>query len=80
VNALRLTPAPGVTETFIFDATSGLLLRRDVITRTGLNGTLNERFDYADYRAVNGVKMLFGITRTNWNSLDALKVTDIKGP
>ena len=70
---------PGViTETFTFDASTGLLLRRSVTTSTGLNGRLVEQFDYADYRAVNGVKLPFEITRTNWNTLDTLKVSSIK--
>jgi len=78
VIGLRGNPAPNVTETLIFDATSGLLLRRTVRTATQLNGALNEQFDYSDYRTVGGVKMPFVIKRTNWNTLDTLNVADIK--
>jgi hypothetical protein len=78
VNILSGSPAPYVTERFYFDAASGLLLRRQVITAAALRGQLVEQFDYSDYRVVNGVKMPYEIKRTNWNTLDTLKVTDIK--
>jgi hypothetical protein len=78
VNVLSGSSLKYVTETFSFDATSGLLLRRRVVTTAGLRGSLIETFDYSDYRVVNGVKMPFEIKRTNWNTLDTLKVTDIK--
>jgi hypothetical protein len=78
VNILSGSAQKYVTETFYFDATSGLLLRRRVVTAAGLRGSLVEQFDYADYRVVNGVKMPFEIKRTNWNTLDTLKVSDIK--
>jgi hypothetical protein len=71
-------PAPGVTERFYFDAASGLLLRHQIITRTPLNGSLSETFDYSAYRAVGGVMMAHTIKRNNWAILDTLTVTDIK--
>jgi len=77
VNLLTGSPAAGVTERLYFDATSGLLVRRTIATRTPL-GTLNEQVDYADYRDVAGVKMPFEIKRTNWNTLDTLKIVDVK--
>src|SRR5579871_1034974 len=64
------------TETFVFDDSTGLLLRKTVRTATGLRGSLNEQWDYGDYRVVNGVKMPFEIKHTNWNTLDTYKVTD----
>jgi hypothetical protein len=79
VNLLQCqTPAQYLTDSFYFDATTGLLLRRRIVTRTGVNGSLVEQYDYADYRDVNGVKMPFEITRTNWNALDTFKVAGIK--
>jgi photosynthetic reaction center cytochrome c subunit len=77
VNVLTGTVAPGVTERLSFDLNSGLLLRRVISTRTPM-GTLTEQIDYADYRVVAGVKMPFEIKRTNWNTLDTLKVVDVK--
>jgi len=71
-------PSPGVTERFYFDAESGLLVRRQITTRTPLNGTLTETFDYSNYRAVGGVMTAHTIKRTNWVSLDTFTVTDIK--
>jgi hypothetical protein len=79
VNVLQgQTPAQYLTDSFYFDATTGLLVRRRIVTRTGLNGSLVEQFDYADYRDVNGVKMPFEITHSNWNTLDTFKVAGIK--
>ena len=69
-------PAPGVAETLYFDVESGLLVRRGIATSTPL-GQLAEQIDYRDYRGVAGVKMPFQITRTNWNTLDTLTVTEI---
>jgi len=65
------------TEQFFFDAASGLLVRRVIQTRTPL-GALREQIDYADYRTVAGAKVPFEIKRTNWNTLDTLKVSDAK--
>lgn len=79
VNVLQgQTPAQYLTDSFYFDATTGLLLRRRLVTRTGVNGSLVEQYDYADYRDVNGVKMPFEITHSNWNALDTFKVAGIK--
>ena len=54
------------------------MIRRQVITRTPLNGTLTEIIDYSDYKDVAGVKIPFTIKRNNWNSLDVLTVVDVK--
>jgi hypothetical protein len=78
VNVLQGSSAQYVTEQFMFDATSGLLVRRIARTATGLRGQLVEQFDYSDYRVVAGVKLPFQITRSNWNTFDTFKVTDIK--
>lgn len=78
VNLIQGAPSPNVVERFYFDAKTGLLLRRQIITRVPLNGSMSEVFDYSDYRAVNGVMMPFAIKRNNWNTLDVLTVTDIK--
>jgi hypothetical protein len=79
VNVLQCqTPAQYLTDSFYFDATTGLLLRRRIVTRTGVNGSLVEQYDYADFREVNGVKMPFQITHSNWNTLDMFKVAGIK--
>jgi hypothetical protein len=78
VNILQGSPVPYTTETLSIDATSGVLLRRRVVTSTALRGSLVEQYDYSDYRVVNGVKMPFEIKRTTWNTVDTLKVSDIK--
>ncbi|TAK17069.1 MAG: photosynthetic reaction center cytochrome c subunit [Acidobacteria bacterium] len=78
VNLLQGAPFAGVTERLYFDANSGLLIRRQIITRTPLNGTLTEIIDYSDYKDVAGVKIPFTIKRNNWNSLDVLTVVDVK--
>jgi len=79
VNVLQCqTPARYLTDSFYFDVTTGLLLRRRIVTRTGVNGSLVEQYEYADYRDVSGVKMPFEITHSNWNTLDTFKVAGIK--
>jgi hypothetical protein len=79
VNVLQAqTPALYLTDAYSFDATTGLLLRFRTVTRTGVNGSLVEQYDYSDYRLVNGVKMPFQITHSNWNTLDTFKVTSVK--
>lgn len=78
VNILRGTTFAGVTETLSFDATTGLLIRRQIVTRTPLNGSLTEIIDYSDYKDVAGVKTPFTIKRNNWNTLDILTIVDVK--
>ncbi len=78
VNVLQGTTFTGVTERLFFDATSGLLIRRQITTRTPLNGTLAETIDYSDYKDVAGVKMPFTIRKNNWNTLDTYTVVDVK--
>jgi hypothetical protein len=78
VNLVQGVPAPNVTERFHFDVTTGLLVRRQVITRTPLNGSMSEIFDYSDYKPVNGVMTPFAIKRNNWNTLDTLTITGVK--
>jgi photosynthetic reaction center cytochrome c subunit len=80
VNLIQGSIAPNVTERFYFDATSGLLVRHQVITRTpqSINGVLTETIDYSNYKPVAGVMMPFTIIRNNWNTLDTMTVTDVK--
>jgi hypothetical protein len=78
VNLLQGAPFTGVTERLYFDATTGLLLRRQIITRTPLNGTLTEVIDYANYKEVAGVKMPHTIKRNTWTAVDTFTVADIK--
>jgi len=66
-----------ITEQFYFDAASSLLVRRIITTRTPL-GSLREQVDYADYRPAGGVKVPFEIKRTNWDTLDTFKASDVK--
>jgi len=77
-NMIQGVPSPNVTERFYFDAESGLLVRRQITTRTPLNGSLVETFDYGMYRAVNGVMMAHTIKRNNWAVLDTFTITDVK--
>jgi hypothetical protein len=77
-NMIQGVPSPGVTERFYFDANTGLLLRRQITTRTPLNGSLTETFDYSAYRPENGVQVAHTIKRNNWAMLDTFTVTDVK--
>jgi hypothetical protein len=78
VNLVSGLAAPNVTERLYFDAASGLLLRRQIITRAALNGTLVETIDYSDYKEVAGVQTPFTITLNNWNTFDTYTVVDVR--
>jgi hypothetical protein len=54
---------PLQTERLFFDAQTGLLVRRLVLSPTAL-GPLPEQTDYEDYRSVDGVKVAFVVRRT----------------
>jgi hypothetical protein len=58
---LEWMPAPGRTQRLYFDAESGLLARREELTRRKV-GWVPERIDYADYREVGGTKVPATIT------------------
>jgi hypothetical protein len=79
VNTIVVTgrTAPDVTEQLFFDRDSGVLLRRNISTRTAL-GSLAEQIDYSDYRDVSGVKLPFEVRHATWNQANTLKFTDIK--
>lgn len=78
VNLLQGEPAPNVLERLYFDTTTGLLLRRQIISRAALNGTLVETIDYSDYKAVAGVQTPFTIRHNNWETLNTYTVVDVK--
>jgi hypothetical protein len=78
VNLVQGNLTDNVTERLYFDASSGVLLRRQMITRTPLNGSLTETIDYSDYKPVAGIMVPFTIKRTNWNTLDTITITDVK--
>jgi hypothetical protein len=71
------TPVPNVTETFSFDATTGLLVRRAMSVRTPM-GVLQMQTDYANYKDVGGVKMPFEIKQTTPQVLTTMTIADIK--
>ena len=70
--------SPIVQERLFVETATGLLLRRQVITRAALNGTLIETIDYSDYKDVAGVQVPFTIKHTNWNTEDTYTIVDIK--
>lgn len=77
MTGLSGSPYATVSEVLYFDASTGLLARRSISTRTPL-GQLPEQVDYADYRDVAGVKVPFTITWTGYDFVDTFKVTDAK--
>jgi len=77
-NLVQRTLSPAATERLFFDATTGLLRRRQIITRTPLNGVLTDQWDYSDYKAEGGVQMPHTIVYNNWNTLDTLTITSVK--
>ncbi len=78
VNLLQGNLTENTTERLYIDASSGLLLRRQIVTRTPLNGSLTETIDYSNYKPVAGVMVPFTIKRTNWNTLDTITIVDVK--
>ncbi len=59
---------PGdVAEKLYFSVSTGLLLRRIVLTKTPL-GRFSEQTDFADYREVDGVKLPFTVARMEINT------------
>lgn len=67
------------TEKFFFDAETGLLLRRVVLTNT-LLFPFPEQTDYEDYREVDGVKLPFTVRISNIDTFfsSTRKFTEIK--
>jgi len=70
-------PSPDVIEQLFFDKSSGLLLRRIILTTTAL-GNLLEQVDYSDYRDVSGVKVPFQVRYATSNDVVTEKFTDVK--
>ena len=60
-----------------FDKKSGLLLRQVRYTETPL-GRIPTQIDYADYRAVDGVKMPFRWTLSRPNGRFTIQIADVK--
>lgn len=69
--------SPDVQESLSFDRTSWLLLRRVIRLRTVM-GRLQKQIDYADYRPVEGLKVPFQVTVSDWDAVNVLKFTDVK--
>jgi len=78
VDLIQGDVAPDVQERLFFDTASGLLLRRQIVSRTALNGALVETIDYSDYKDVAGVQVPFTIKLNNWNTVDTYTVVDVK--
>jgi len=70
-------PAPDVIEQLFFDKSSGLLLRRIILTTTAL-GNLLEQVDYSDYRDVSGVKVPFQVRHATSSDVVTEKFADVK--
>src|SRR5208282_3674165 len=69
---------PGdASEKLSFSVSTGLLLRREVLTKTAL-GRFSEQTDYSDYREVDGVKLPFTVTRMEVNTRYTEKYAEIK--
>jgi len=78
VNVLSGSQWQDVAERLYFDATTGLLLRRQWLTHVALGGTIEEWMDYDDYQPFAGVKLPRTITQTTATVRTTLTVTDIK--
>jgi hypothetical protein len=78
VNVLVGSLWPGVLEHLYFDATTGLLVRRECTTRIALGGELVDWYDYGDYEAFAGVKVPRSITQTTSTLISTMTVIEIK--
>ena len=77
-DAVILRGVNGATsEQFIFDAQTGLLMRRVTRTDTALGGSLVEQTDYTQYRPEAGVLTPHKIIRSNWNTYDTFSVSKV---
>jgi photosynthetic reaction center cytochrome c subunit len=69
---------PGdASERLSFSVSNGLLLRREVLTKTPL-GRYREETDYSEYREVDGVKLPFTVARMEVNARYMEKYSEIK--
>jgi len=66
----------GVTEQLLFDRESGLLARRIIRLKTPM-GELPVQIDYSDYRPVGGVQTPFEMHITDWESVSAMKFSEV---
>ncbi len=74
---LQARGAEMTEERLYFDVSSGLLLRRVVLTRTAL-GRFPEETDFADYREVDGIKFPFTIRRMEFAARFTEQYADVK--
>jgi hypothetical protein len=63
---LRAPGAEGKIARLYFDAESGLLLRKVILTQSSI-GAMPEQFDFEDYRDIDGAKVPFTIRRSGLN-------------
>jgi hypothetical protein len=79
VIVLRGTNTNGKRERLFFDAETGLLVRRIVLTTTVV-GVIPEQVDYEDFRDVDGMKLPFKIrvSSVDPNSTSTRQFTEIK--
>jgi hypothetical protein len=71
-NCVNLTSAKGVAIKLYFDAANGLLLREEIPA-----GDVLKVFDYADYRAVDGVQEAFAINARIGEEVYVIKLEKI---
>jgi len=58
---IEATPSEGNSEKWFFDAQTGLLIRRDLISESATNDKVPTEFYFEDYREVDSVKVPFTI-------------------
>jgi hypothetical protein len=67
---------PNVAESLYFDRASGLLVRR-VARLSTVMGQIPVQLDFADYRAVQGVKVPHHVRQTTWDAVMTAKFTAV---
>lgn len=75
--ALEGTPAEGSTETWYFDAASGLLMRLDIERETP-QGKMAIQIFHEDYKDVNGIKVAHTLRQVNPAFTITIKFNEVK--
>jgi hypothetical protein len=68
--------APNVAESLYFDRSTGLLVRR-IARLSTVMGQIPIQMDFADYRAVEGVKVPYQVRQTTWDAVMTAKFTAV---
>ncbi|HKQ73182.1 MAG TPA: hypothetical protein VJ810_05600 [Blastocatellia bacterium] len=73
---IEATPSEGASEKWFFEAQTGLLIRKEFISESAVNGKVPVETYFEDYREVDGVKLPFIVRMPSLKY--AFKVNDVR--